>query len=144
MNKLKTEYLEILETFLYQKKKAIKEKILGNIRNLFENEEEVSYYKPVRVSNFWSDNCVEHEIKGDRNKKLSVEENFNKIRPHLKDIIYNLKKSDTWKIHLTIANNCISCIDNDEKRVMHSKSDNIEIMIDGEAEEVIKSFFEYL
>ena len=29
---------------------------------------------------------------------LSVEEYFDKIRPYLKDIINDLKKSDTWKI----------------------------------------------
>ena len=48
----------------------------------------------------------------------------NKIRPYLKDVINNLKKSDTWKIQLTLAINFISSIDNDEARVMHSKSDN--------------------
>ena len=67
-----------------------------------------------------------------------------KIRPYLKDIINNLKKSDTWKIQLTIANNFISSIDNDEERVMHSKSDNIEIMINDEADEVIKELFDSL
>ena len=36
--------------------------------------------------------------------KVSVEEYLNKISPYLKDIINNLKKSDTWKIQLTIAN----------------------------------------
>ena len=35
---------------------------------------------------------------------LSAEEYLNKIRPYLKDIINNVKKSDTWKIQLTIAN----------------------------------------
>ena len=49
----------------------------------------------------------------------------------------NLEKSDTWKIQLIIANNFISSI-YDEERVMHSKSDNIEIMINDEADEVIK------
>ena len=34
-----------------------------------------------------------------------------------------------WKIQLTIANNFISSIDNDKEHVMHSKSDNIEIMM---------------
>ena len=47
----------------------------------------------------------------------------------MKDIITILKKSDKWKIRLTIANNFISSLDNDEERVMHSKSDTIEIMI---------------
>ena len=32
--------------------KAIKDRILRDTRNLFENEEEENYYKPVRVSNF--------------------------------------------------------------------------------------------
>ena len=50
----------------------------------------------------------------------------------------NLKKFDTWKIQLTIANNFISPIDNDEERVMHLKSYNIEIMINDEADQIIK------
>ena len=54
---------------------------------------------------------------------LSVEEYLDKISPYLKDIINNLKKSNTCKIQLTIANNFISSIDNDEECVMHSKSD---------------------
>ena len=56
---------------------------------------------------------------GDRDKPLSVEEYLNKIRPYLKDIINNLKKSDTWKVQLVIANNFISSIYNDGERVMH-------------------------
>ena len=34
--------------------------------------------------------------------------------------------------------------DNDEERVMHSKSDNIEIMISDKADEVIKNLFDSL
>ena len=37
----------------------------------------------------------------------------------LKDIINNLKNSDMWRIQLTIANNFICSIDNDEEHVMH-------------------------
>ena len=51
-------------------------------------------------------------------------------------MIKNLIKSDWWKIQLTIANNFIFSIGNDERRVMHSKSDNIEIMINDEADVV--------
>ena len=32
-------------------------------------------------------------------KKLSVEEYLNKVNPYLKDIINNLKKSETWKFN---------------------------------------------
>ena len=64
-----------------------------------------NYYKLVSVSNFWSNNHIEFEHNSDRNKTLTVEEYLNEIRAYLKDIINNLKKSDTWKIQLTIANN---------------------------------------
>ena len=83
----------------------------------------------MRVSNFWSNNYIEYERNGDRNKTLSVEEYLNKISQYLKDITNNLKKSDTWKISLTITNNFIFSIDNDEEHVIYSKNDNIEIMI---------------
>ena len=46
------------------------------------------------------------------------------------------------KIKLTIANNFISSIDNDEECVMHSKSDNIQIMINDEVDKVIKKLFD--
>ena len=56
----------------------------------------------------------------------------------------NLKKSGTWKNQSTITNELISSIDNDEKRVMHSKSDKIETTINDEADEVIKELFHSL
>ena len=56
----------------------------------------------------------------------------------------NLKKSDTWKIQLTISNNFNSSLDNDEERVLHSKSDNIEIMINDEADGVMEQLFDSL
>ena len=48
------------------------------------------------------------------------------------------------KIKLTIPSNFISSIDNDEERLIHSKSDNIEIMINDEADGVIKELFDSL
>ena len=99
----------------------------------------------MRVSNFWSNFCnIKYESNGNGNKTLSVEEYLHKISPYLKDIINNLEKSDTLKIQLTIANNFISSIDNDEERLMHSKSDKLEIMINDEADEVIIELFDSL
>ena len=48
------------------------------------------------------------------------------------------------KTQLTITNNFVSSLDNDEEYLMHWKSDNIEIMINDEADEVIKEFFDSL
>ena len=106
----------------------MKDGIIRDIMNLFEQEKE-DYYKPVRVVNFWSKNYIEYESNWDRNKTVSIEEYLSKIKPYLKDIINDLKKSDTWKNQLKIAINFISYKDNGEERVMHSRSDNIEIMI---------------
>ena len=80
-----------------------------------------------------------------KNRILSVEECLYKIRLYLRDIINDLKQSDTWKNQLTITINFISSKnDKDEECVMHSKSDNIEIMISDEADEVIKKLFDSL
>ena len=116
IKQLKIQYLEILKTFLSTKKKVI--------------------FKSVRVSNFWSN---EYESNSDRNKTVLVEKYLNKeynilTRIYLKGIINILKKFDTWKIELTIANNFIYSIDNDEDCVMHSKSGKIEIVINDEVQ----------
>ena len=65
------------------------------MKNLSEHEEEENSYKQVRLYNFWSLNYIEYKSNSDRNKTLSVEEYLNKIKSHLKDIMNNLKKSDT-------------------------------------------------
>ena len=68
--------------YLFSKKKK---KILRDIRKLFQHEEkEENYYKPARVNNSRSNNYIEYESKGDRNKTLSVEKHLNKIRLYFK------------------------------------------------------------
>ena len=128
---------------LEKENEAIKDRILRNIKNLFEHEEK-NYHKPVRANNFWSNNYTEYKSNGDRNKTPSVEQYLNKVISYLKDIKNNLKKLGTWKIQLTIAINFISSIDNDEERVMHSKSDNLEVMVNDGADKVTTELFDLL
>ena len=66
-----------------------------------------------------------YESNSDKKKTVSVEEYFNDISPYLKNILSNL-------------------LDNDIERVLHSKTDNREIMINQEADEVIKECLIYL
>ena len=42
------------------------------MKNLFEDEEKENYSKTVRVINFWSNNYIEYESNGDKNKTISV------------------------------------------------------------------------
>ena len=62
----------------------------------------------------------------------------------MRDIIINLQKSKTWKIQLTIAINFISFKDYDKKRVMYSKSDDVEFMSYDNANKVVNELFESL
>ena len=65
--------MKIKEIFLDLKRnKVIKNRILRDIRKLFEHEKEENYYKPVRLSNFWSNIYIEYVSKGDRNKTYQL------------------------------------------------------------------------
>ena len=121
----------------------MKDRVIRDITNLFEHEEE-DYYKPVRVSNLWSSIYVEYESYGDRNKHYQLDNILIKIDPYLKDIINGIKKSDIWKIQLTIAIYLMSSRDKNEEHAMHSKNAIIEFMVYDNAEEVIKEHFESL
>ena len=55
--------------------------------------------------------------------------------------VTDLKKSDIWKIQLTIAINFTFLNNNDEECVMHSKSDNTEIMINDKIVEIMEKRF---
>ena len=76
-------------------------------------------------------------------KKLSIKDDLNEIRPYLKDI-NSLKKSDSQKIHLILAINVMSSKDTDRQFLMLSKCNSKEIMISDKADEVIEEIFESL
>ena len=76
---------------LKKENEEIRQRLLRDIRNPFEQEKE-DYYKPEKVGNFWSNNYIEYEINSDRNVTLLLEEYLNKIWPHLRDI----KSEKTW------------------------------------------------
>ena len=58
--------IKVIRNLFRQKKetKTIKNRILRDIKNLFEHEEEENHYKPVRIYNFWSNNYIEYKNNG--------------------------------------------------------------------------------
>ena len=67
------------------------------------------------------------------------------IRPYLVYMINDYKNQSEWKIQLTTAINFISSKRNsDETRIMHTKSNNIEIMIGSDTDKVIEDLFKCL
>ena len=116
--------------------------MIRDIKTLFLQEEEY-YCKTVIISNVRNNDYIKYESNSDRNKNVSVKEYLNVIKPYLKDMIIDLQISDTWKIQLTIAINFISSKDVDEQCVIHSKSENIEVMPYDDAYEVLIKFLSH-
>ena len=83
------------------------------------------------------------------------------IRPYLSDITNDHKTQGEWKgysgntvidyetqgeqkIQLTMAINFMSSKDSDETHIMHTKSNNIKIMLSNETDKIIREIFESL
>ena len=85
---------------------------------MYESNED--YYEPNKVKGVFNDNYVEYESNGDKDKRLSIEEYLNMIRPYLSSIIDDHK--DEWKIQLTMEINFISIKDSSETYPIHMHS----------------------
>ena len=113
---------------------------IRNIQDLFKLPIDEDYYKPTLVKNGYNNNYIQYENKGD--KILKVKEYLGLIESYLADMINDYKNKGEWKIQLTAEINFTSLKpDPDETRIMHTKSDNKEIMIGGDTNEVIKEPF---
>ena len=98
------------------------------------------YYIPIIVKIASNNNNIQYESKGD--KILAIKEYLSMIEPYLVDMINDYKNRGEWKIQLTAEINFSSSKpDSNETRIMHTKSDNIEIMIGSNTNEVIEDLF---
>ena len=104
-------------------------------------EQEVDYFEPKRVNNFWNNSYIECESNGDKNRNLLLDEYLKKIETYLRNIIINLQNSDKWKTQLTIAINLIASKDTEEERVMHLSSDNIKFTSYSEVNDIMEKLF---
>ena len=59
-------------------------------------------------------------------------------------MIDDLQTQGEWKIQSTMAINIFYSKDSEESRIMHTKSDDIEIMIGNETNEIIEKIFDSL
>ena len=98
------------------------------------------YYKPKFVKSGYNNNYIRYGSK--RNKILTVKEYLSLIEPYLADMINDYKSKGEWKIQLTAEINFTSLKpDSNDTRIMHTKSDNKEIMIGSDTNDVIKELF---
>ena len=109
---------------------------IRNVQDLFKSSIDEDYYKPTLVKGGYNNNYAQYE------RLLTVKEYLGLIEPYLADMINDYKNKGEWKIQLTAEINFTSLKpDSDETRIMHTKSDNTEIMTGGDANEVIKELF---
>ena len=98
----------------------------------------------MRIGDAFSSNYIEYKSNGDKDKTLSIKDYLDEIKPYLSDITNDHKTQGEWKIHLTMTIHFFSSKDSEEIRTMHSKSDNIEILIGNETDKVIEDLFDSL
>ena len=120
-------YLKKLNNDL-KKLNKYQDNITYGLDYLFNELGEEEYYKPTEVKNAFDGSYMSYESRGDKDAKLALYEYFDKSKPYLKDMIDYYKSKGEWKIQIAMRIIFISFIDKNENQVMHTKSDNVEIM----------------
>ena len=111
------------------------------MHNLFKLSIRKDYYKPILVKSGYNNNYIQYERKGD--KILTLKEYLALIERYLRELINVYKNKSEWKLKLIAEINFISLKPgSDETRVMHTKSDNKEIMTGSDMDEIIEELFE--
>ena len=111
-------------------------KIIRDLRALYEPEEEEGYYEPQKRKSAVDDNYIEYKSNGDRDKTLSIEEYFNMTKPYLSNIINDY--IDEWKIQLTMETSFFSNKDSSKTYTTHIHNKNSSIFIGYETVKTIK------
>ena len=112
----------------FKKLQKYQDNITYGLDYLFNEEDN---YKPTEIKSAFDGNYVLYESRGDKDGQLALynfTEYFDQIKPHLKDMIDDYKSKGEWKIQIIMRIIFISFIDKNETQVMHTKSDNVEIM----------------
>ena len=107
---------------------------------MFKLSIEKDYYKPTLAKSGYNNNYIRYESKGD--KILTVKEFLALIEQYLKELISYYKNKGECKLQLTAEINFTSLKpDSDETSIMHTKSDNEEIMTRSDTSVVVKELF---
>ena len=87
---------------------------LTDIENAFDNIDD-DYYKPILVKSSFNESYKYYESRGDKDKKLSIEQYLDVIKPYLSDLINDHKAIETssneWKIQINMHINFVSSND---------------------------------
>ena len=116
---------------------------IKDLENLFKISIDKDYYKPKLNKSGYNKNYAQYESKGD--KILSLKEYLNLIEKYLRELFEEYKQKGEWKLQLTIEVNFISLKPGfDETRIMYTWSNNIEIMLGDDNDDILEQLFESL
>ena len=108
---------------------------------MFKLSNDKDHYKPILVKSGYNNNYTQYESKGD--KILTLKEYLALIERYLRKLINYYKNKGEWKLQLTAEISFVSLKPgSNETRVMHTKSNNEEIMNGSDTDEIIKRLFE--
>ena len=116
---------------------------IRDIQNLFDDNTDTddNYYKPVLVKTSFKGVYEYYESRDDKDKKLSVKQYLCKIIPYSSDLINDHKtirnESNEWKIEINMHVNFISSNDTGETRTVFVWSNNEEIRLGNETDDII-------
>ena len=113
---------------------------IKDIKDLFKLSIDKDHYKPTLVKSGYNGNYAQYESKGD--KILTLKEYLVLIEKYLRELINYYKNKGEWKVQLIAEINFISLKPgSDETRIMHIRSDNIEITIGDDNDDIIEELF---
>ena len=109
---------------------------------MVDNIDDDYYFKPILVESSFKENYKYYESIGDKGKSLSVEQYLDMIKPYLSDLINENKATETssneWKTQINMHVNFVSSNDTGKIRTIFVASDNEEIRLGNETDDIIK------
>ena len=98
-------------------------------------------YEPTELKSAFDGSYIQYESRGDRDANLSLAEYLDIIRTYLREMIDDHKARGEWKIQLTMEINFVSVLGSTQFQAMHIKSNNIEIIIGNETNNINVDLF---
>ena len=116
---------------------------IKDIENLLINIDDSDYYKPIIVSISFKNNYEYYEIRGDKNKKLSIKQYLTMIIPYLVELINERKNNNNeYKTELCMGVNFM-CITDEKTRTFYVKSNNKEIRLGNGTSNIINELIKF-
>ena len=113
---------------------------IKDIKDLFKLSIDKEHYKPTLGKSGYNGNYGQYESKGD--KISTIKEYLALLEKYLRELINYYKNKGEWKVQLIVEINFISLKPgSDETRIMHTRSDNIKIMIGDDNNDIIEELF---